>query len=161
MDPHSSLNARRGRGVAWGWALLALAIASTGCNDIQKQKSRAMTASRHFQSLYNTGSCRQIYDDASAYFQSRETRPRWLKDCDEVRKRFGSWLEFTPTLNNAWPIGPIGIVWVRGSARFANGVAEVRLDWDLTHDRAALFNVLIEDGGEEVSIPGFTGAVRD
>ena len=36
----------------------------------------------------------------------------------------------------------------------------MRLDWDLTSDRAALSNLLIETAGEQVSIPGFTGEIR-
>ena len=35
------------------------------------------------------------------------------------------------------------------------------LDWDLANDHAALFNVLIEAGGEQISVPGFTGEFRD
>ena len=133
----------------------------TGCNDISKQKSLAVSAAKRFQTLYNTGSCQQLYDDASHYFQSHETRPRWLRDCAELRTRFGPWSEFTPASNNNWPFGEVGIVWVRGSAQFLNGRAEVRLDWDLTNDRPALFNFLIEAGGEQTSIPGFTGEIRN
>lgn len=155
------VQAERCRLIVWGWTLLALAITFAGCNDTQKQKSLAITASQRFQQLYNAGSCQQIYDDASAYFQRHETRTRWLKDCEEVRKRFGSWLAFTPGSNNSWLIGSVGIVWVRGAARFENGAAEVRLDWDLEKDHPALNNVLIESGGEQISIPGFSGEVRD
>jgi hypothetical protein len=161
MDPKSSLKPRLGRCVACGSVLFALAIILTGCNDTQKQRTLTISASKRFQSLYNGSACQQIYDGASPYFQSHETRPRWLRDCAEVQKRFGSWLEFTPNSNNTWPIGRVGIVWIRGTARFENGAAEVRLDWDLANDHTALFNVLIEQGGEQISIPGFTGEVRD
>lgn len=118
-------------------------------------------AVKHFQALYNSGSCRQLYDDASYYFQSHETRPRWLQDCAELRRRFGTWIDFTPASNNGWAIGQVGIVWIRGSARFLNAPAEVRLDWDLTNNRATLFDVLIEAGGEQIAIPGFTGEIRN
>jgi hypothetical protein len=155
------VQAGRGRSIIRRWTLFALALTFAGCNDTQKQKSLAIAASQRFQQLYNAGACQQIYDDASAYFQRHETRSRWLKDCDEVRKRFGSWIAFTPGSNNSWPFGSVGIVWVRGAARFENGAAEVRLDWDLGNDRPALNNVLIQAGGEQISIPGFTGEVRD
>jgi hypothetical protein len=111
------------------------------------------------QALYNSGSCQQIYDDASQYFQSHETLPRWLQDCTELQRRFGAWSEYTPKSNVTWPIGPVGIVWVRGSAQFSNGPANVRLDWHLTNGRTALFDVLIETGGEQTAIPGFTGEI--
>ena len=35
------------------------------------------------------------------------------------------------------------------------------MDWNLTNGHAALFNVLIEAGGEQISVPGFTGEFRD
>ncbi len=160
MDPKASLKPRSGRSVARGSVLLTLAIILTGCNDTQKQRALAISASKDFQGLYNGGSCQQIYDGASRYFQAHETGSRWLRDCVEVQERFGSWFEFTPSSNNSWPIGRVGIVWVRGTARFENSVAEVRLDWDLANDHTALYNVLIEHGGEAISIPGFTGEVR-
>jgi hypothetical protein len=160
MDPKASLKPTPGRCVAWGSVFLALAIILTGCNDTQKQRALTISASKDFQSLYNDGACQQIYDGASPYFQSHETGSRWLRDCAEVQERFGSWLEFTPSSNNSWPIGGVGIVWVRGTARFENSVAEVRLDWHLENDHAALSNILIEHGGEAISIPGFTGEVR-
>jgi hypothetical protein len=138
--------------------VFALATSLTGCNDTTKQKTMAEAAAKRFQALYNSGSCQQLYDEASHYFH---THVRWLRDCDQLRKRFGRWAEFNPASNNNWPIGQVGIVWVRGSAQFESGQAQVRLDWDLANDHAALFNVLIETGGEEVSVPGFTGDIRD
>jgi hypothetical protein len=148
-------------GVASVLTVFALATGLTGCNDTTKQKTMAEAAAKRFQTLYNSGSCQQLYDEASHYFQTHETRVRWLRDCDQLRKRFGRWAEFNPASNNNWPIGQVGIVWVRGSAQFENGQAQVRLDWDLANDHAALFNVLIETGGEEVSVPGFTGDIRN
>jgi hypothetical protein len=142
-------------------AVFTLVSLLTGCNDISKQKSLTVSAAERFQKLYNTDSCQQLYDEASHYFQSHETRPRWLRDCAELRTRFGPWSEFTPTSNNNWPFGKVGIVWVQGSAQFLNGTAEVRLDWDLTNDHPALSNFLIEAGGEQTSIPGFTGEIRN
>jgi hypothetical protein len=141
--------------------LLALATFLTGCNDTAQQKSLAVAAAQHFQEIYNSGSCEQLYDDASPYFKTHETRPRWLRDCAELRERFGAWNKFTPASNVTWPIGPVGIVWVRGPAQFSNGPAEVRLDWDLTNHRAALFDVLVEAGGQQVAIPGFSGEIRN
>jgi hypothetical protein len=141
--------------------VLTLFTLATGCNDTGAQKALSVAAATRFQALYNSGSCQQIYDGASHYFQSHETRPRWLRDCAELRGRFGTWSEFTPASNNAWPIGRVGIVWVRGSAKFSNGPAEVRLDWELTNGRAVLFNVLVEAGGQQISVPGFTGEIRN
>ena len=143
-----------------GIIAVALTAMLIGCNDTHTQRMLATTASERFQSLYNTGSCEQIYDGASLYFRMHESRARWLRDCGELRSRLGSWIEFTPASNNSWPIGSVGIVWVRGPARFGKGTAEARLDWDVTNGRATLFNVLIERGSEQVSIPGFTGEVR-
>ncbi len=142
-------------------AVLTLFTLATGCNDTGAQKALAVAAATGFQALYNSGSCQQLYDDASHYFQSHETRPRWLRDCAELRGRFGTWSKFTPAFNNSWPIGRVGIVWVRGAAQFSNGPAEVRLDWDLTSGRAVLFNILIEAGGQQISVPGFTGEIRN
>jgi hypothetical protein len=127
----------------------------------RQAESLAVAAAQQFQSLYNSGLCSQLYDEAGRYFQAHETRRRWLRDCDQLRKRFGFWSQFTPTSSAVWPVGQVGIVWVRGPARFESGPAEVRLDWDLTNDHAALFNVLIEAGGEQISVPGFTGELRD
>jgi hypothetical protein len=141
-------------------AAFALACILTGCNDISKQKSLASAAAQRFRALYNTDSCQQLYDDASHYFQSHETRPRWLRDCAELRTRFGPWSDFTPASNNSYLFGTVGNVWVRGPAHFHNGEADVRLDWDLTTDHPALSNFLIEAAGEQVSIPGFTGDIR-
>ncbi len=138
----------------------ALACILTGCNDISKQKSLASAAAQRFWALYNTDSCQQLYDDASPYFQSHETRPRWLRDCAELRTRFGPWSDFTPATNNGYLFGTVGSVWVRGPAHFLNGEADVRLDWDLANDSPALCNLLIEAAGEQVSIPGFTGEIR-
>jgi len=59
----------------------------SGCNDIAQQKHLAETAAQRFQSLYNGGSCEQLYDDASRYFQAHERRVRWLGDCDQLHKR--------------------------------------------------------------------------
>lgn len=142
-------------------AVLLTALTLTACNDIGRQKSSAITAARRFQELYNDGSCGQIYDQASPYFQTHETRFRWLQDCTGLRTRLGLWSAFTPESNNNYLFGQIGIVWVRGTARFANGTADLRLDWDLANDRVALNNVLIDMGGEQTSIPGFTGAIRN
>lgn len=142
-------------------ALLGLISILSGCNDIAKQKQRALTAAERFQSLYNTGACQQGYDDASHYCQAHETRVRWLRDCDQLRKRFGRWAEFKPTENNSWPFGDVGIVWVRGSAQFENASGQVRLDGDLANDQAALSNILIIVGDEQISVPGFAGAVRN
>ena len=103
----------------------------------------------------------QIYAEASRYFQLHETDRRWLRDCAQLQMRFGRWTEFTSTESITWPVGRVGIVWVRGQAQFEKGSAEVRLDWDLSGDRPALNNLLIETGGEQTSIPGFTGDVRD
>ncbi len=133
----------------------------TGCNDVTQQKAAAVEAARHFRAQYNSGACEEIYDAASAYFQRHETRSRWLRDCTDLRARFGDLSEFTPATNNAWPLGQVGIVWVRGPAKFSYGSAEVRLDWDLSKQSPALFNVLILSGGEQTSIPGFTGEVRN
>src|SRR5580704_17667655 len=108
MSTHSSLRAGRGS-IVWAWTVFALAITSTGRNDIQKQQSLAIKASERFERLYNGGSCEQIYDESSAYFHRHETHARWLKDCSEMRKRFGSLFEFTPASNNSWPIGEVGI----------------------------------------------------
>jgi len=138
----------------------ALTCILTGCNDVSKQKSLASAAAQRFRTRYNTDSCELLYDDASHYFQSRETRPRWLRDCAELRTRFGPWSDFTLASSNSYLFGDVGIVWVRGSAHFLNGEADVRLDWDLTNDQPALSNLLIEAGGEQISIPGFTGEIR-
>ena len=117
----------------------------TGCNDISKQKTLASAAAQRFQTLYNTDSCEQLYEDASHYFQSHETRPRWLRDCAELRTRFGPWSEFTPATNNSYLFGAVGNVWVRGPAHFLNGEADVRLDWDLTTDHPALSQLVDRD----------------
>jgi hypothetical protein len=140
--------------------LFALAIILTGCNDTSRQRSLAEAAAKRFQALYNSGSCQQLYDDASQYFQTHETRVRWLQDCDQLQRRLGRWAEFSPHESNSWPIGQIGIVWIRGPAQFMAGPAQVRLDWDLANDHAALFNILIETGGGQISVPGFTGEIR-
>jgi hypothetical protein len=121
----------------------------------------AVAATKHFQELYNAGACEQLYDDAGHYFQAHETRPRWLRDCADLRRRFGDWTEFTPTSNNAWPFGEPGTVWVRGPAQFSNGPADVRMDWNLANGRATLENILVESGGQQISVPGFTGEVRN
>lgn len=55
----------------------------------------------------------------------------------------------------------VGIVWIRGPAQFETGTAQVRLDWDLANGHAALFSVLIESGGGQISVPGFTGEIRN
>ncbi|MBZ5626848.1 MAG: hypothetical protein LAQ69_50460 [Acidobacteriia bacterium] len=141
--------------------IFTLATALIGCNDTTKQRNLATTAARRFQTLYNSGSCEQLYTDASQYFRSHETSVRWSRDCVQLRTRFGRWSHFKPESNNSWPIGGVGIVWVRGPAQFENGEAEVRLDWDIANDHATLFNILIEAGGEQISVPGFTGEVRD
>jgi hypothetical protein len=133
----------------------------TGCNDVDKQKRLAVGASQVFQALYNSGSCRQIYDNASRYFQAHETPSRWMRDCTDLQARFGALSEFEPASNNNWPFGRVGIVWVRGPAKFVHAAADVRLDWDLSQERPALFNVLIESGGVQTSIPGFTGEIRN
>lgn len=133
----------------------------SGCNNPMRHRTLAIDAAQRFQALYNSGSCQQLYDDASEHFRSYEARLRWSKDCGALRARFGRWTEFKPESNNAWPIGPVGIVWVRGLAQFENGAAQVRLDWDLATYRASLYNILIEAGGEQISIPGFTGEVRN
>src|SRR5579864_89617 len=73
--------------------VFALATSLTGCNDTTKQKTMAEAAAKRFQALYNSGSCQQLYDEASHYFQTHETRVRWLRDCDQLRKRFGRWAE--------------------------------------------------------------------
>ena len=49
---------------------------------------------------------------------------------------------------------------MKGPAQFENGPADVRLDWDLSNDQAALFNMLIIVGNEEISVPGFTTLVQ-
>jgi hypothetical protein len=141
--------------------LFALAIILIGCNDTGRQKSLAEAAAKRFQALYNSGSCQQLYDDASQYFQTHETRVRWLQDCDQLRKRLGRWAEFSPLENNSWPIGQVGIVWIQGPAQFETGSAQVRLDWDLANDHAALSNILIETAGGQISVPGFTGEIRN
>jgi hypothetical protein len=72
-----------------GFVVFALAAILTGCNDTGKQRSLAVAAAQRFQSLYNSGLCSQLYDDAGRYFQAHETRRRWLRDCDQLRMRFG------------------------------------------------------------------------
>jgi hypothetical protein len=141
--------------------LSALAIILIGCNDTRRQRSLAVAAAKQFQALYNSGSCQQLYDDASQYFQTHETRGRWLQDCDQLRKRLGRWAEFSPHENNEWPLGQVGIVWIRGPAQFDAGPAQVRLDWDVANDHAAIFNILIETGSGQISVPGFTGEIRN
>jgi hypothetical protein len=147
--------------IALSAALLVMTIALTGCNDVQKQRTMAVAASQRFLSLYNNDACQQVYDEASHYFQAHETRSRWLRDCDEIRNCFGSWSAFVPTSNNGWGIGRVGVVWVRGPARFTSSAADVRLDWDLTPAQAALSNILIDQAGGQTSIPGFTGEIRN
>jgi hypothetical protein len=161
MFRRSRYRIKSGTCIATLFAVFTLVNILTGCNDTSKQKSLAAAAAKRFQALYNSDSCQQLYDDASHYFQAHETRPRWLQDCAGLRTRFGSWSEFTPASTVTWPFGQVGIVWVRGPAKFLNATADVRLDWDLTNDRPALFNVLIEAGGEQTSIPGFTGEIRN
>jgi hypothetical protein len=152
---------RIARNAAPSLTLFALAIILTGCNDTSRQKTLAAAAAERFKALYNSGSCQQLYDDSSQYFQKHETRVRWLQDCDQLRKRLGRWAEFSPRENNSWPVGEVGIVWIRGPAQFEAGPAQVRLDWDLANDHAALFNVLIETGGGQIAVPGFTGEIRN
>jgi hypothetical protein len=141
-------------------SMLGFVCILSACNDITKQKRLAVMGAERFQSLYNSGSCQQIYEQASHHFQMHETPVRWLRDCDHLRKRFGRWAEFRPNENNSWPFGDVGIVWVRGPAQFDNASGQVRLDWDLSNDHPALFNVLIVVGDEQISLPGFTGEVR-
>ncbi|MBV8866797.1 MAG: hypothetical protein JO185_18085 [Acidobacteriaceae bacterium] len=68
--------------------------------------------------------------------------------------------EFRPESNVSWSIGEVGTVWVRGPAWFEKGTGEARFDWSLKQDRPSLNNILLHVGGEEVSIPGFTGEIR-
>jgi hypothetical protein len=149
-----------GRNLILALLLLGLAASLVSCNNTSRQRSLAVSAAKRFQELYSSGSCGELYDETSQYLQKHETRDRWLRDCDEIRTRFGRLTEFTPESNSAWPIGQVGIVWVKGSAQFEKGIAQVRLDWDLANDRAALYNVLIEAEGEQISLPGFTGEIR-
>lgn len=141
--------------------IVVLASAATGCNNVWKQKATAVRAAERLRELYNRNACEEIYKAAAPYFRRMETEARWARDCAELRARLGEWREFTPETNNAWPIGPVGIVWIRGSARFERNIADVRLDWDLAGREAASFNLLIPVGGEETSIPSFTGQPRE
>lgn len=149
-----------GRNLIPVFLLLGLAASLVSCNNTTRQRSLAVASAKRFQELYSGGSCPELYDEASRYLQKHETRDRWLRDCDEIRRRFGRLTEFRPESNNAWPIGDVGIVWVKGSAQFEKGFAQLRLDWDLSNDRPALSNVLIEAEGEQISLPGFTGDIR-
>jgi hypothetical protein len=95
----------------------ALACILTGCNDVSKQKRLASAAAQRFLALYNTDSCELLYDDASQYFQSRETcldGYETVRNCERV--------------SVPGAISPPHRVWVRGSAHFLNGEAEVRLE---------------------------------
>jgi hypothetical protein len=141
-------------------ACLIFGVLLAGCHDVREQKERAIASSRHLQELWNNNACEQIYETASAAFRRLEMRERWRKDCAGLRQRLGQWEDFSPRENNAWPIGTPGIVWVRGPARFASGAAVVRLDWELGRETTALYNLLIELDGEQISIPGFSGEIR-
>jgi hypothetical protein len=131
-----------------------------GCNDVSKQRPLALEGSRRWQVLYNQGDCEEIYQTASAYFQSHETRDRWQQDCQKLRSQLGALTTFESESHVTWPIGEVGIVWVRGPARFEKGSGEARFDWSLKADRPALNNILLNVAGEDVSIPGFTGEIR-
>ena len=140
--------------------LCALCIGMLGCNDTQKQRDMAIDATRQLQQQYNDRTCKQIYEDASSYFHRHEPLEQWLADCQEMRRRFGEWRDFTPEMSNDYPFGRVGVVWVSGPARFDTGTVRMRVDWDLAQGRAALFNVQIEHNNERSSIPGFSGRVR-
>ncbi len=139
--------------------LYATTCVLTGCNNVLRQRDQAIHAAERFRALYNNA-CQEIYDSASRNFRRHEMPGRWLRDCVELHQRLGYWRQFTPKTSNGWPIGEVGIVWIRGPARFDLGPADVRLDWDLADGHAALYNLLIEPGGEQISIPGFSGEVR-
>ena len=146
-------------GLYRGVLLVALAILP-GCNNVVEQSTLAMEGTRRWQVLYNRGACEEIYQAASAYFQSHETRDRWQQDCQKLRSRLGALTAFQSESDVSWPIGEVGIVWVRGPVRFEKGSGEARFDWSLKEDRPALNNILLNVTSEEVSIPGFTGEIR-
>ncbi len=142
------------------WALTLSLACLTSCNDIGKQRRLAISGAQRFQELYNAGFCQELYDEAAPHFQAHEMPDRWSRDCADLRSRFGDLTKFTPEESVNWPVGNVGIVWVRGPARFVKGPAEIRLDWDLKDDRPTLFDVLVKAGSDEIAIPGFTGEVR-
>jgi hypothetical protein len=141
--------------------IFTLAIALVGCSDVFEQENLAVTAAKRFQTIYNNGSCEQLYTDASQYFRRHETSVRWSRDCVQLRTRFGRCTDFKPELTNVYPFGGIGIVYIQGPAQFEKSEAQLRLDWDITNSHATLNNILIEAKGEQIAIPGFTGEVRE
>jgi hypothetical protein len=143
-----------------GFIVVLAWCALTGCNDTNSQRRLAVSAAESFRVVYNEGSCQQLYDDSSLYFKSHETSGRWFRDCAELQSRFGRWTGFKTATGVTWPLGEVGIVWIKGPAQFEKGNAQVRLDWNLSSGKAVLTNLLIEVSGEQISIPGFTGTVR-
>jgi hypothetical protein len=131
-----------------------------GCNNIFEQRKLALEGTRRWQISYNQGACDEIYQRASAYFQSHETLARWQQDCSELRSRLGSLTEFQSESHVSWPIGQVGIVWVKGPARFEKGSGEARFDWSLKDNQPTLNNILLNVASREISIPGFTGEIR-
>jgi hypothetical protein len=152
---------QRSLSIAFIEAVLLVAVTILpGCNNVFEQRKLAMEGTRRWQVLYNQGACEEIYRTASAYFQSHETRDRWKQDCQQLRSRLGALTEFQSESDVSWPIGGVGIVWVRGPARFEKGSGVARFDWSLEEDRPALNNILLNMASGELSIPGFMGEVR-
>jgi len=85
------------------------------------------------------------------------TPDRWLRECHGLQTRLGKCQEFKAAQSNEYPVGHVGIIWIRGTAMFESGEASVRLDWDIANTRPMLSNVQVEQADNVISIPGFSG----
>lgn len=135
--------------------LLAALVAACGCNDTRQQRRLALDGVNSWGEMYNHGQCEAAYRQAAERFRRHVSLAEWTATCQELYRDLGAFKHFEFNHGNLWPAGGVGIVWVRGTAHFAEQSAELRADWELSGQQARLWNLELKFGGKSFSLPGF------
>jgi hypothetical protein len=115
------------------------------------QSKVAIAATDEIRKKLNQGACESIYESSHTHFKSQPGKD-WIAQCEDIRARLGDWQTFTIELTIVCG-GPEEIVCADGNAQFMNGLRKVELIWLLNGDRAELFSLHLENGGQTIQAP--------
>jgi hypothetical protein len=155
MGP-SSLTYTRRRFAAFLISTSAGMLGIAGCNDTAKQKTLAVEGVFRWGELYNNREWENIYRKTDERFKRKIPIEKWLIVCEDLWQRLGTFQTFQRGKANCWALGPVGIVWAEGAARFEKRAVILRADWRIEGDSALLWNIEFRFEGQTLSFPGFS-----